>query len=100
MELAIGPNTAAVHYYAVAQEPDEQALSLEDTINIAHEKNVPVLVDAAGQIYPLDLFGNYVRWALISNVSLLNTWDLLNRQGWRWERGYDQKISPPVLCKL
>ena len=61
LELAIGPNTAAVHYYAVAQEPDEQALSLEDTINIAHAKNVPVLVDAAGQIYPLDLFGSYVR---------------------------------------
>ncbi|MEC9445311.1 MAG: hypothetical protein VYC59_00795, partial [Chloroflexota bacterium] len=53
--------TAAVHYYAVAQEPDPQALSLENTIEIAHDKGVPVLVDAAGQIYPLDLFGSYVR---------------------------------------
>ena len=61
LEDAIGPNTAAVHYYAVAQEPDPQALSLEDTIEIAHDKGVPVLVDAAGQIYPLDLFGSYVR---------------------------------------
>ena len=61
LEQAIGPNTAAVHYYAVAQEPDRQALSLEDTIEIAHDKGVPVLVDAAGQIYPLDLFGSYVR---------------------------------------
>jgi len=61
LERAIGPNTAAVHYYAVAQEPDPQALSLEDTIEIAHAKDVPVLVDAAGQIYPLDLFGSYVR---------------------------------------
>ena len=61
LEDAIGPNTAAVHYYAVAQEPDRQALSLEDTIEIAHDKGVPVLVDAAGQIYPLDLFGSYVR---------------------------------------
>ena len=61
LEKAIGPNTAAVHYYAVAQEPDPQALSLEDTIEIAHAKDVPVLVDAAGQIYPLDLFGSYVR---------------------------------------
>ncbi len=61
LEKAISPNTAAVHYYAVAQEPDPHALSLEDTIEIAHDKGVPVLVDAAGQIYPLDLFGSYVR---------------------------------------
>ena len=61
LESAIGPNTAAIHYYAVAQEPDEKALSLEDTIEIAHANNIPVLVDAAGQIYPLDLFGSYVR---------------------------------------
>jgi L-seryl-tRNA(Ser) seleniumtransferase len=61
LERAIGPKTAAVHYYAVAQEPDPSALSLEDTIEIAHAKGVPVLVDAAGQIYPLDLFGSYVR---------------------------------------
>ena len=32
LEKAISPNTAAVHYYAVAQEPDPHALSLEDTI--------------------------------------------------------------------
>ncbi|MCI0900670.1 MAG: hypothetical protein J4N70_07040 [Chloroflexi bacterium] len=61
LERAIGPNTAAVHYNASAQAPDPQALSLEDTIEIAHEKGVPVLVDAAGEIYPLDLFGSYVR---------------------------------------
>ena len=61
LEKAISPNTAAVHYYAVAQEPDPKSLSLEDTIEIAHYKGVPVLVDAAGQIYPLDLFGSYVR---------------------------------------
>ena len=61
LEKAIGPNTAAVHYYAGAQEPEPKSLSLEDTIEIAHDKGVPVLVDAAGQIYPLDLFGSYVR---------------------------------------
>ncbi|MCI0801379.1 MAG: hypothetical protein J4N85_05285 [Chloroflexi bacterium] len=61
LERAIGPNTAAVHYNASAQSPDPQALSLEDTIEIAHAKGVPVLVDAAGEIYPLDLFGSYVR---------------------------------------
>ncbi len=61
LENAIGPNTAAVHFLAEAQSPDPKALSLEDTIEIAHAKGVPVLVDAAGQIYPLDLFGSYVR---------------------------------------
>ena len=61
LEEAIGPNTAAVHYYAVEQSPDPRALSLEDTIEVSHAGGVPVLVDAAGQIYPLDNFGKYVR---------------------------------------
>ena len=61
LENAIGPNTAAVHYYAVEQEYDPNALSLEDTIAIAHAHNVLVTVDAAGQIYPLENFGKYVR---------------------------------------
>ena len=61
LESAIGPNTAAVHYYAVEQEYDPDALSLEDTIAIAHAHDVLVTVDAAGQIYPLENFGKYVR---------------------------------------
>ncbi len=61
LEQAIGPQTAAVHYYAVEQSPDDKVLPLEETIEIAHEKGVPVTVDAAGQIYPLELFGKYVR---------------------------------------
>ncbi len=61
LEKAIGPNTAAVHYYAVEQNPDPKALSLEQTIEIAHARGVPVTVDAAGQIYPLENFGKYVR---------------------------------------
>ena len=61
LEEAIGPNTAAVHYYAVEQSPDPRALSLEGTIEVSHASGVPVLVDAAGQIYPLENFGKYVR---------------------------------------
>ena len=61
LENAIGPNTVAVHYYAVEQEHDPDALSLEDTIDIAHAHDVLVTVDAAGQIYPLENFGKYVR---------------------------------------
>ena len=58
---AINDKTAAVHFYMVEQEKDPKALSLEKTIEIAHSKNIPVLVDAAGQIYPLDIFGKYVK---------------------------------------
>ena len=61
LESSIGPQTAAVHYYAVEQSIDPQALSLEDTIEIAHANDVPVTVDAAGQVYPLENFGKYVR---------------------------------------
>ena len=61
LENAIGPNTAAVHFYAVEQEPDPNALPLEDCIEIAHAHGILVTVDAAGQIYPLDNFGKYVR---------------------------------------
>ena len=61
LERAIGPNTAAVHFFMVEQTPDPDALSLEDTIEIAHARDVPVTVDAAGQIYPIENFGKYVR---------------------------------------
>ena len=61
LEKAIGPHTAAVHYYAVEQSPDPHELSLQKTIDIAHARGVLVTVDAAGQIYPLDNVGKYVR---------------------------------------
>ncbi len=61
LENAINANTAAVHYYMVEQSPDEKSLSLEDTIEIAHGHNIPVTVDSAGQIFPLDNIGKYVR---------------------------------------
>ena len=61
LERAIGPNTAAVHYYAVEQALDPKALSLEETLEVAHAKDIPVMVDSAGQIYPLENLGKYVR---------------------------------------
>ena len=57
LEIAIGPNTAAVHYYAVEQAPHPKALSLEDTLDVTRAKGVPVMVDSAGQIYPLENLG-------------------------------------------
>jgi L-seryl-tRNA(Ser) seleniumtransferase len=58
---AIGPNTAAVHFVMKEEAPDSAALSLEETIAIANEAGLPTLVDAAGQIYPLENLGKYVR---------------------------------------
>ena len=53
LDAAIGPNTAAVAYY-VQPDWDASVVSLEDAIEIAHGKNVPLIADAASQIYPLD----------------------------------------------
>ena len=61
LEEAIGPQTAGVHFTMYEQNPDPDALSLEKTIEIAHSHKLPVLVDAAGQIYPLENFGKYVK---------------------------------------
>ena len=61
LESAIGPSTAAVHYHMVESKPDPKALSLQDTIDIAHSNGIPVTVDAAGEIYPIENIGKYVR---------------------------------------
>ncbi|MBK90192.1 MAG: hypothetical protein CL772_03330 [Chloroflexi bacterium] len=59
---AIDNETACVHYPVYEQaDIDENILSLEEVIEIAHSKNKPVSVDAAGQIYPLENFGKYVK---------------------------------------
>ena len=59
---AIDSQTACVHYPVYEQvEKDKNILRLEEVIEIAHGKNKPVSVDAAGQIFPLENFGKYVR---------------------------------------
>ena len=59
---AIDSDTACVHYPVYEQnEVDDKILSLEEVIEITHSKNKPVSVDAAGQIYPLENFGKYVK---------------------------------------
>lgn len=52
---AIGPSTAAVGIKALP-ETEDAFLSVADVVAIAHEHGVPVIVDAASQIYPLDYF--------------------------------------------
>ena len=55
LEAAIGPNTAAV-VYVVWPRWHSSVVSLDDAVGIAHKHNVPVIADAASQIYPLDYY--------------------------------------------
>ena len=63
VESAIGPDTAGIHYLAggLYDHPDERAdsVSLEEIIDIAHSHGLPVIVDAAGQVYPTDRLSRY-----------------------------------------
>jgi uncharacterized pyridoxal phosphate-dependent enzyme len=59
---AIGPDTAAVAF-VIRPDPDNSVVSLEETIEIAHARGVPVIADAAGQIYPLETFRRNARSA-------------------------------------
>ena len=62
LKRAISERTAAVHYPVYEQQPkDPNILPLEKVIEIAHAAGKPVMVDAAGQIFPLENFGKYVR---------------------------------------
>lgn len=59
---AISDHTAVVHHVVYEQNPtDPNVLTLEQVIEIAHAAGKPVSVDAAGQIYPLENFGKYVK---------------------------------------
>ena len=60
IEEAIGPNTAAIHYLAPGDR-NPGALPLEEVIRIGHAHDIPIIVDAAGQVYPTDLLSSYVK---------------------------------------
>jgi L-seryl-tRNA(Ser) seleniumtransferase len=60
LTAALGPETAAVLYPAHL-EGQPGTLSLAQVLEIAHGRGVPVLVDAAGQVYPLERFQGYTR---------------------------------------
>ena len=55
LEEAIGPNTAAVAY-RVNKDWDDSVISIEDAVEVAHAQSIPVIADAAAQVYPLDYF--------------------------------------------
>ncbi len=54
LEEAINENTAGIFYFLYRQgwRVEEAAITLEETIEIAHRHDVPVIVDAAGQLPP------------------------------------------------
>jgi len=60
---AIGPNTVAVHYLAPTGAPTDAKgrPPIESVIEVAHERGVPVIVDAAGLTYPVDNLRRYAR---------------------------------------
>jgi seryl-tRNA(Sec) selenium transferase len=56
---AIGPRTAAMHYFVPFR--GEPVLLIEEVIEIAHARGLPVIVDAAGLTYPLDNLRRFAR---------------------------------------
>src|SRR5207245_1420724 len=60
LEDAIGPRTACVLYFGMRQgQPG--IIPMAEVIEVAHRHNVPVLVDAAGEVFPLELMKSYPR---------------------------------------
>ncbi|HVC32644.1 MAG TPA: aminotransferase class V-fold PLP-dependent enzyme [Chloroflexota bacterium] len=60
LDAALGPRTACVLYYS-RMEGQPGNLSLAEVVEIAHRRGVPVLVDAAGEVYPLDRMRSFPR---------------------------------------
>ena len=57
LQAAIGDNTAAIHYFASGDD-DNSILDLEEVFSVAAPRGLPVTVDAAYQVYPLDTMRN------------------------------------------
>ena len=55
MDNAIGPDTAAITYN-LKSRLTYPFLSLQDTMEVARRHEIPVIVDAAQQIFPVDYF--------------------------------------------
>jgi L-seryl-tRNA(Ser) seleniumtransferase len=60
LESALTPNVAAVLFPAHL-EGAPNTLPLTPVIELAHAKGVPVIVDAAGRVYPIERFKSYTK---------------------------------------
>ena len=58
LEAMVGKRTAGMHYYA-SGDKDDSILNLTDVLSIARSNSLPVTVDAAYQVFPLDTFRQY-----------------------------------------
>ncbi len=58
MENAITDKTAAIHH-AITGTLRPDVLPIEDTVKVAHDHGVPVIVDAAGMTWPLEGLSRY-----------------------------------------
>lgn len=57
LSAAITDKTAGIHYLGVGQREGE--LPIETVISIARDHRIPVVVDAASEVYPLDRLRRY-----------------------------------------
>jgi D-glucosaminate-6-phosphate ammonia-lyase len=55
LDQAIGPNTVAIGYL-VDSPPDKSLMSLKEAVEVGRARGIPVIADAAAQIYPIDYF--------------------------------------------
>lgn len=60
LEAMIDANTAGIHFFASGDE-DPAILDLEELVAIADRHGIPVIVDAAYQVFPLDRFTYYTQ---------------------------------------
>ena len=60
IEEAIGPNTAGIHYLA-RPVPEPGTLPIEEVLEIAHSHDIPIVMDAAGRVYPTEFLSTYVK---------------------------------------
>jgi len=58
LEAAINEKTAAIHYLA-SDRPREGAVRIEEVVKIGKKHGIPIVVDAAGQTYPIDGLRKY-----------------------------------------
>ena len=61
LESAISERTAALHYVVNERVHDASVLTLDQVLKIADKHGVPVMADAAGQVYPTENLGKYAR---------------------------------------
>lgn len=61
LEAAIGPNTAAVAYVVAPWLHPTAVLPLEEVVRIAHERGVPVFVDASATLPPHENLTRFIK---------------------------------------